>query len=390
MRVLVLSEFYPHAKNPHEGIVVREQLGYLARHVEIRVLAPAMRHVPLPRYKILRTQEAPAEEFVDGAFPVSRFPVWNLPLVAEEIAPDMHLRAAQDILADTQYLPELIHAHWSYRSGFIGALLKDEYHCPLVITTHGSDVHTWLDEPKKRDRILFSLHSADAIICVSRALAARLRAEGIAFEKIHHIPNGVDLTAFSRRQTPLMHELQNRFSGVSLFLCVANFLPVKGQDILLQALALLPEDAGAAIFVGDGPEQPRLEKLVKELGLTQRVFFAGKQPHDEIAEWMSAVDVLVIPSRNEGWPTVIFEALACGLQVVGTAVGGIPEALDSDELGIVVPPEDPVALASALSKVAQRKVDREKLRARAEMFSWERLSERVLQVYRSVSGEQRT
>jgi glycosyltransferase involved in cell wall biosynthesis len=152
-------------------------------------------------------------------------------------------------------------------------------------------------------------------------------------------------------------------------------------------MALLPENAGAAILIGDGPERPHLEKLVEELQLTPRIFFAGKKSHAEIAEWMSAVDALVIPSRNEGWPTVIFEALACGLQVVGAAVGGIPEALNSDEVGILVPPEDPAALAAALSKVAQRKPDKNKLRARAERFSWERLSKQVLQVYQSVLGE---
>jgi len=389
MRVLALSEFYPHERNPHEGVFVRDQLLHLARHCEIRVMAPAMRHVPLPRYKLLRVQESPAGDFPKTSPPVTRFPVWNFPIVAEYIAPGMHVRAVRRTLAEKKFLPELIHAFWAYRSGFVGAQLKQEFNCPLVISIEGSDVHTWLDEPRKRDKILFALQSANAIICLSRALASRIVAEGISPEKLYQIPNGADLSFFAYRPTALAGELRNRLSAVSLFLCVANFLPVKGQDVLIRAMAQLPQSAGAAIFVGDGPERPRLEKLVEELQLTPRIFFAGKKSHAEISEWMSAVDALVIPSRNEGGPTVIIEALACGLQVVGTAVGMIPEVIDSEDIGFVVPPEDPAALASALSKIAQRKVNKEKLRTRAEMFSWERLSERVLQVYQSVTGERR-
>jgi len=387
MRVLALSEFYPHEKNPHEGIFVRDQLLHLARHCDIRVMAPAMRHVPLPRYKLLRAQESPAGDFPEDILPVTRFPVWNLPKVAEYIAPGMHLRAVQKTIAEKKFSPDLIHAFWAYRSGFVGAQLKQEFDCPLVITVEGSDVHTWLDEPRKRDKILFALQRADAIICVSRALANRVTAEGISPAKLHLIPNGADLSSFAHRPTALAGELRNRLSAVSLFLCVANFFPVKGQDVLIKAMAQLRQSSCTAIFIGDGPERPRLEKLVEELQLTPRIFFAGKKPHAEVAEWMSAVDALVVPSRNEGGPVVVIEALACGLQVVGAAVGMIPEVIDSEDIGLVVPPEDPAALASALSKIAQRKVNKEKLRARAEMFSWERLSERVLQVYRSVAGE---
>ena len=389
MRVLVLSEFYPHEKNPHEGIFVREQLLELSKHCEIRVLAPAMRHVPLPRYRILRTQEAPIGRFPHNKIPVTRFRVWNLPIVAEWVARGIHLRAARGALARQYFVPDLIHAFWAYRSGYVAARLKEKYKCPVVITVEGSDVHTWLQEWRKRKRVLYALHQADAIIAVSRTLAERMIAEGIASEKIHHIPNGVNLESFSPRPSPLSGQLQKRFRGVSLFLCVANFLPVKGQDILLRALALLPENVGAVIFIGDGPERPRLEKLVVELKLTSRVEFAGRIPHAEIAEWMNAVDALVIPSRNEGWPTVIFEAMACGLQVVGTAIGGIPEAINSEDYGMLVQPEDPAALASALARGAQRKPDKNQLRRRAERFSWERLSEQVLQVYRAVLGEAR-
>jgi glycosyltransferase involved in cell wall biosynthesis len=386
MRVLVLSEFYPHEKNPHEGIFVREQLAPLANHADLRVLAPAMRYLPLPRYKILRAQQPPVGYFSDDLCPVARFPVWNPPVIAEVVAPAMHRRGSRAALGRWQFTPDLIHAFWAYRSGYVAARLQEKYRCPLIITAEGSDIHTWLNEPRKRLKILHSLHRADALIAVSRALIEPMTNAGVAVTKMYHIPNGVDLQNFSYHPGALRTQLQNRLRSVSLFLCVANFFPVKGHDVLIRALALLPKEAGALILIGDGPEKSSIEKLVQELQLTSRVFFAGKKPHEEIAEWMSAADALVIPSRNEGWPTVIFEAMACGLQVVGSAVGGISEALNAAD-DLLAPPEDPAALAAAMLRAIQRQPDKIKLRQRAEAFSWERLSEQVLQVYRSVLGD---
>lgn len=387
MRVLVLSEFYPHNKNPAEGIVVREQLLQLSRHCDVRVLAPAMRHLPLPRYRILRRHESSTGHFVDP-MAVERFPVWNLPLMGEIVASRMHERAAKSILARVAFAPDLIHAHWAYRSGFVGARLQVQYSCPLIITVHGSDINFWLHEFGKRNKILYALQRAAAIIAVSRELTEHIAAEGIAAGKIHYIPNGVDLAAFGPRPSAVKQEMRRRFGDVPLYLCVANIFHVKGQDVLLRALALLRGSA-AAVLVGDGPERPRLEKLARQLQLTRRVYFAGQKSHAEVAEWMNASDALVIPSRNEGCPLAALEALACGLPVVSTKVGMVPEAISSEDYGLLVPVEDPPALAAALSNAVQRIWDKSKLRARAEAFSLERLCIQVLQVYRSVLGDRR-
>lgn len=389
MRVLVLSEFYPHQKNSTEGIIVREQLLQLSRQCDIRVLVPAMRYLPLPRYRALRKDTASAGHFSADEIPITRFAVWNPPLIAELIAPEMHRRSVLAAWHEQGLAPDLIHAHWAYRSGFVAAKVMEKYECPLVVTVQGSDINYWLHESRKRKRIVFALQRADAIIAVSRALAERVAAEGIATTKIHHIPNGVDLQVFRVRPGLLRDELKTKFGDVPLFLCVANLFDLKGQDVLLRAMALLPEGAGAVVFVGDGTDRPRLEKLAGQLHIAERVYFAGRIRHSEVPAWMNACDALVIPSWNEGVPAVAFEALACGLPVVSTKVGILPEVITSDDFGVLVPVGDPPALAAALFTAARRTWDKGKLRTRAEAFSWERLSAQVLQVYRSLLGDGR-
>ena len=122
---------------------------------------------------------------------------------------------------------------------------------------------------------------------------------------------------------------------------------VKGHDLLIQALAHLPANCHLAL-AGDGTQRMTLAMVAQELGVTERVHFLGLQ--DDPAVVLQALDIFCLPSRAEGLPLALLEALACSLPVVATAVGGVPAALPPGA-GIVVPSEDPTALAVALQAV---------------------------------------
>lgn len=123
----------------------------------------------------------------------------------------------------------------------------------------------------------------------------------------------------------------------------------KGIDILLRALALIPGGFGRAIVVGDGPARHGLEQLSRELGLTDRVEFRGASR--QVPELLAAARVFVLSSRYEGMPNALMEAMAQGLPAVATAVGGVAEIMIDGETGVIVPPEDPEALARAIASL---------------------------------------
>ena len=133
-----------------------------------------------------------------------------------------------------------------------------------------------------------------------------------------------------------------------------------------------------------GKDKRALEKQIKSLGLEDYVMLAGGKPHDEIPLWINACDVFVLPSLNEGNPTVMFEALGCGKPFVGTKVGGVPEIISSDDYGLVVEPADIGDLVDKIMMALDRQWDQTKILAYAERFTWENISKEILQIYQSV------
>ncbi len=161
-----------------------------------------------------------------------------------------------------------------------------------------------------------------------------------------------------------------------------------GPDLLVEALGLLPAGADYAVtIVGDGGLRPTLQARVGELGLTDKVRFAGRLPNAEVASLLSDLDVFAMPSRREEWGVAAAEASASGLPVVATDVGGIPEIVVDGETGLLVPPEDPASLAKALERLIGDPGLRSRLGAAGrlrieELYRWDRCVDRMEQVYR--------
>jgi glycosyltransferase involved in cell wall biosynthesis len=226
---------------------------------------------------------------------------------------------------------------------------------------------------------------ADAAISCSRFVAERVEETlGVESEVVH---NGVDTAAFS--PGPPDGELAEalRLAGKRAVLFLGRFTLQKGADTLLRALALLPEDV-VAVMVGGGPLEGRLRSLARRLGVAERTRFVGVVARRELPRLYRASRALAVPSNMEPLGIVAIEAMACGLPVVASAVGGLPELVD-EGVGRLVPPHDPAALARALGEVLDDEALARRLGARGRRkalgMGWDAVAARVEDIYLEAS-----
>jgi len=277
---------------------------------------------------------------------------------------------------------DVVLATFAYPHGLAARRLARALGIPYVIKARGSDLHALPASGLRRDLAAEAVRHADAVVAVSRNLADIALALGAAAEKVHVLHNGIDLGQFHiRERSESQHALGLPLQGpVALF--VGNLLPVKGLDILLHALSRLK--TGMLYIAGEGPLRGALLRQVATLSLGERVRFLGTVGRADLVIWMNAADVLVLPSRNEGCPNVVLEAMACGTPVVASRVGAVPDLLHAD-CGRTVEPRNPEALAEALHAAWARTWDRVAIRRRVDGLSWERSAERLFDILRAVT-----
>jgi glycosyltransferase involved in cell wall biosynthesis len=197
--------------------------------------------------------------------------------------------------------------------------------------------------------------------------------------RVDVVPNGIDRTRFRPRDRAAARLALGLPLDRRLVLYVGNVEAHKGSLDLVRAFATLVRRVGNAtlVIVGDGAAMAECRMLTRQLGI--EVSFVGARPHEEIPQWMAACDVCTLPSWNEGTPNVVLEALACGRRIVATRVGGTPAIVTSETLGILVPPKDPLALATALEKALSldRPFDAEAVSAALDAPDWRDSAQRL-------------
>ena len=280
----------------------------------------------------------------------------------------------------------LIHAHF-LESGFIGSALKNLSGKPFVVTAHGGDVYDLPFRDKWYQALTrYVLSKADRVITVSQFNAKILLSLGVAPNKLRVIYNGYDEQIFR----PMSQQEARKKLGLPLkekiLLSAGNLVNPKGHVYLVDAMSIILKKRSDVILVivGSGPLKIKLRKKINRLGLNKKILLVGSKPHEEIPIWMNASDIFVLPSLSEGFPTVIPEAMACGKPIIGTRVGGVPEAIFNQDLGILVNPGNSEILASAILEVLDKKWKQEIILHHAKRFSWGNLIKQILDVYREV------
>lgn len=279
----------------------------------------------------------------------------------------------------------LIHAHF-LDHGYIGSKIKKISNKPLILTVHGHDAYStpFKDEWKAVARYVFN--EADKIITVCEFNANKLKSFGVDVKKITIIPNGYDENIFFHIPQEKARVKLGLPHNKTILLTVASLVPAKGYSYLIDAMSIIKKKRMdiLLIILGAGPLLDSLEKKVQSLGLTNQILFIGAKNHNDVPIWMNASDLFVLPSIEEGFPTVIPEAMACGIPVIGTKVGGIPEILSNRNLGKLVNPADHIDLAESILSLIEEKRDSQTIINYARKYSWNIISKEILKVYSEV------
>jgi teichuronic acid biosynthesis glycosyltransferase TuaC len=241
----------------------------------------------------------------------------------------------------------VIHGHYAI-TGLAAWRVARRTGLPFFLTFHGDDMNTWPDEhPDRRADLLAAVSDASGVFAVSRALADRVH--DVTGVSAIPLPLGCNHAWIQQASRPRAEA--RRLLGLPEDLLIVLFVGYLQRQKGVRELASAILDLGdpfLAVFVGDGPE---LGYATDDPRASGRLLYQGSRSHEDAIRYMSAADVLVLPSYGEGLPTVLVEAGSVGLPVVASAVGGIPELLGEDR-GTLLPGVSAPAIAEALSSFA--------------------------------------
>src|SRR6056297_1031958 len=366
----------PTPEDPAAGLFVMRRLQAIGRQAKLEVLQP------LPWFPAVRAlpEWARQPEHEALGIPVRHAPMFYLPQVFKHLDGYWLARAVGErlrALRDSGSL-DVIDAHFGYPDGAGCVRVGRQLGVPVFMTIRGVE-EDYLEIPAIARRIRTALRLADGCICVSHSLRDTIVSAGAAPDRVRVIHNAVDRQTFRVRDQAQARAGLGIGSDEKLVVSVGNLLSVKRHDILLQALADVTrrEPAARLVIIGGAmhePEYPaQLHRLVAELGIGERVTFAGRLPPDVVADWLAAADVFALASRREGCCNAVLEALASGVPVVATRVGDNPWFVRDGENGFIVPPGDKTAMARALGQALARPVwDRSHISAGLDVGDWDR------------------
>ena len=375
-RALVVSTLYPNAARPRFGsFVARSVEAAAGAGWDVTLVNPI--GVPPVAFGAYARAKAAAVDGIENGVRVLRPTFSLLPKIGGRLNPRAITRRVLPLVrslhAEASF--DVIDAQFFYPDGPAAARIARALGLPLSIKARGADVHYWGAKRYARRAMLRAAERAGGLLAVCEALAGDMAAIGLPREKIAVHYTGLDRDRFR----PLDHErLRHRLAerlgialpgGAPLLATVGALIPRKGQAIVIEALAQLPE--ARLLLVGTGADEAKLRALAAQIGVAERVHFLGSVDHDLLPIILSAADAMVLPSSSEGLANAWVEALACGTPLVVTETGGAREVMTAPEAGRIVA-RDAEALVAGVREVLAADYAPRAVAATAERFDWVR------------------
>jgi glycosyltransferase involved in cell wall biosynthesis len=355
-KLLVFSSLFPSQIRPNAGVFIRERMFRVGKQIPIIVVSPVpwfpFQGIIRYWYPQFRPQPISYEEQegVNVFFP--RF--FSIPGLLRSYDGFFMALGALPRLLQLKKQFSIIDAHFAYPDGYAATLLGKWLNIPVTITLRGTEVP--LAKIKRRKvKILTALNCATQVFSVSNSLKQFVVSLGANGDKIQVIGNGIDVIKFRPIAKSTARAELSISEGTKVLVSVGALVDRKGYHRVIEMLPALVNQYPDLIYLivgGDSPEgniRIKLEQQVKVLNLDKHVRFLGAYASDQLKIPLSAADLFVLATANEGWANVFLEAMACGLPVITTDVGGNKEVIVNSELGAVVPFGNPRDLLTAIS-----------------------------------------
>lgn len=288
----------------------------------------------------------------------------------------------------------VLHSHSILPAGLSGVLLAKKYGFPHICTIHGSDINIYPFWTKLYFLLTkYTLKRCLHLVFVSEKLKQKAQSivKGLN-NNISIVNNGADNEKFK----PIPMEIAKKELGINethkIILFVGDLISIKGINYLIEALGLLLKDYEKKdvmlYLIGNGSERDKLISLTRSLSVEEKVFFLGSKPHNEIPLWLNIADIFVLPSISEGFPTVLVEAMMCGLPVIASNVGGISEIVVHNKTGFIVEPKNSQQIKEYMKLLLEDKIIRKKFSDEALYssikFTWNNNAIKHIKIYNSV------
>lgn len=379
--LVVFSTLFPHAAAPTAGPFIRERMFRVGEVLPLTVVSPQPwfpGQALLRRWKPHFRPQATRRESQQG-IEVLHPRFFSVPGAFKQLDGLLMALCSYSTLKKLQRAGKLdiLDAHFAYPDGYAATLLGKWLGVPVTITLRGTEVpHS--KNAKLRPLLVRALQSATRVFSVSDSLRRHAISLGISGDKIRVVGNGVDSAKFHRVDRAEARAQLGIAADAPVLISVGGLVERKGFHRVIECLPELKIRFPGLVYLivggasAEGDMRAELEQQVAALGLHDTVRFLGIVPAASLKWPLSAADVFVLSTRNEGWANVFLEAMACGLPVIATDVGGNAEVVCRAELGTIVLFGDPAALGAALAAALAKDWDRAAILAYARDNDWQK------------------
>lgn len=388
--LLIISNSYPTQEGSTEGVFVKSQVDELKKYFKKIIVISPQPYFPsiLTKIKPLQNNFTPSNKFKNYTYDnvVVYYPkFYTLPTeYFRKRNGDYAYKATKKCIEKHKIKFDLIHAHFTWTSGYVASKLKENYKKKVILTTHG--LHkTRLNTFLKNYFALKTWKNTDLILNVAEEYSTMLNELGIESQKLKFVPNIVDLKKF--------HPIKNSEKKLSILkdkkiiLSVGNLVEKKGFEYLIKSLKLLKNKRKDFIcyIIGGGPLETKLNKLIQKLDLDKNVKLLGPKPHEEIPLWMNLADVFVLNSFVESFGVVNIEALACGTPVISTINGGSEYVITSKDYGYIIDnPKNIKDLSKHIDETLNKKWNTKKMMNYTKIYESEEVINKLIKNYEAI------